>query len=310
MLADIIRGWKKSGKTELIAEHRLHYLATIADRVIYIEDGRIAADMPAREFFRKLPREIEQMGLRALAPVNFDRMTPPPVGDSMLELRDFRFAYRNTPTLDIPSVSVPTGAVVGVIGNNGAGKTTFARCLCGLPRKARGTVIVDGAAWDQRKRLRSSYLVMQDVNHQLFTESVEEVLIGMLGEETENAARAEKILSDLDLLPFKDLHPLSLSGGQKQRVAIAAAVASKKELLVFDEPTSGLDYLHMMEAAEKIRYLSSLGKTIFLITHDPELITACCNFFLFFERGKIQWSGGATAEKREKLRDFFAAEEQ
>ena len=54
MLADIIRGWKKSGKTVLIAEHRLHYLATIADRVIYIEDGRIAADMPARESFRKL----------------------------------------------------------------------------------------------------------------------------------------------------------------------------------------------------------------------------------------------------------------
>ena len=93
-------------------------------------------------------------------------------------------------------------------------------------------------------------------------------------------------------------------------MAIAAAVASKKELLVFDELTSGLDYLHMMEAAEKIRYLSSLGKTIFLITHDPELIAACCNFFLFFERGKIQWSGGATAENREKLRDFFAAEEQ
>lgn len=250
------------------------------------------------------------MGLRALAPVNFDRMTPPPVGDSMLELRDFRFAYRNTPTLDIPSVSVPTGAVVGVIGSNGAGKTTFARCLCGLLRKARGTVFMDGAAWDRRKRLRSSYLVMQDVNHQLFTESVEEVLIGMPGEDTENAARAEKILSDLDLLPFKDLHPLSLSGGQKQRVAIAAAVASEKELLVFDEPTSGLDYLHMMEAAEKIRYLSSLGKTIFLITHDPELIAVCCNFFLFFERGKIQWSGGATAENREKLRDFFAAEEQ
>ena len=251
------------------------------------------------------------MGLRALAPVNFDRMTPPPVGDSMLELRDFRFAYRNTPTLDIPSMSVPVGAVVGILGSNGAGKTTFARCLCGLLRKARGTVFMDGAAWDRRKRLRSSYLVMQDVNHQLFTESVEEeVLIGMPGKEAENTARAEKALSDLDLLPFKELHPLSLSGGQKQRVALAAAVASKKELLVFDELTSGLDYLHMMEAAEKIRYLSSLGKTIFLITHDPELITACCNFFLFFERGKIQWSGGATAEKREKLRDFFAAEEQ
>lgn len=127
---------------------------------------------------------------------------------------------------------------------------------------------------------------MQDVNHQLFTESVEEVLIGMPGEDTENAARAEKILSDLDLLPFKDLHPLSLSGGQKQRVAIAAAVASEKELLVFDELTSGLDYFHMMEAAKNIRDLSARGKTVFLITHDPELIAACCNFFLFFERGE------------------------
>ena len=311
MLANIIRAWKASGKTVLVAEHRLHYLASIADRVIYIEDGRIAADMPTREFFGKPPREIERMGLRSLTPVDFHQMPPPAAGNNTLELREFHFSYRNTPTLDIPSVSVPAGAVVGVIGNNGAGKTTFAHCLCGLLRKARGTVIVDGAAWDRRKRLKNSYLVMQDVNHQLFTESVEEeMLIGMPGRETENAVRAEKILSDLDLLPFKELHPLSLSGGQKQRVTIAAAVSSEKELLVFDEPTSGLDYLHMMEAAEKIRYLSALGKTIFLITHDPELIAACCNFFLFFERGKIRWSGGATAENCEKLRAFFAAEEQ
>lgn len=91
-------------------------------------------------------------------------------------------------------------------------------------------------------------------------------------------------------------------------MAIAAAVASQKELLVFDEPTSGLDYFHMMEAAKNIRDLSARGKTVFLVTHDPELIAACCNFFLFFERGSIQWSGGATAETREKLRTFFSAE--
>lgn len=309
MLADIIRAWKRSGKTVLVAEHRLHYLASIADRVIYMEDGQIAEDMPAREFFEKPPQEIAQMGLRALTSVDFCQMPPPAAGSGTLELSGFHFSYRNTPTLDIPSMSVPVGAVVGILGSNGAGKTTFARCLCGLLRKARGTVFMDGAAWDRRKRLRSSYLVMQDVNHQLFTESVEEeVLIGMPGKEAENTARAEKALSDLDLLPFKELHPLSLSGGQKQRVAIAAAVASQKELLVFDEPTSGLDYFHMMEAAKNIRDLSARGKTVFLITHDPELIAACCNFFLFFERGSIQWSGGATAENREKLRTFFSAE--
>ena len=62
---------------------------------------------------------------------------------------------------------------------------------------------------------------MQDVNHQLFTESVEEeVLIGMPGSEEKNRPEAENILKSMDLLPLKELHPLSLSGGQKQRVAI------------------------------------------------------------------------------------------
>ena len=82
-------------------------------------------------------------------------------------------------------------------------------------------------------------MVMQEVNHQLFTESVlDEVLISM---EEANQKWAEEILSRLDLLDFKDRHPMSLSGGQKQRVAIASVIASKRSILFFDEPTSGLD---------------------------------------------------------------------
>ena len=81
-------------------------------------------------------------------------------------------------------------------------------------------------------------MVMQEVNHQLFTESVlDEVLISM---EEENQERAEEILNRLDLLAFKDRHPMSLSGGQKQRVAIASAIASKRSILFFDEPTTAL----------------------------------------------------------------------
>ena len=74
------------------------------------------------------------------------------------------------------------------------------------------------------ERLNTCYMVMQEVNHQLFTESVlDEVLISM---EEANQKRAEEILSRLDLLDFKDRHPMSLSGGQKQRVAIASVIAS------------------------------------------------------------------------------------
>lgn len=89
-------------------------------------------------------------------------------------------------------------------------------------------------------------MVMQDVNHQLFTESVlEEVLLSMPEKDSddspENIARAEAILNEMDLLPYKNCHPMGLSGGQKQRVAIASAIASERPLILFDEPTSGLD---------------------------------------------------------------------
>lgn len=81
---------------------------------------------------------------------------------------------------------------------------------------------------------------------------------------------------------------MSLSGGQKQRVAIACAIASQRNYIFFDEPTSGLDYFHMKQVSDCILDLQKKGKTIFLITHDIELIYACCNYVLQIEEGKIK----------------------
>ena len=115
---------------------------------------------------------------------------------------------------------------------------------------------------------------MQDVNHQLFTEDVlDELLLSMGGEdEKADTTRAKEILNSLDLLDKIKLHPMSLSGGEKQRVAIGSAVASGKKILIFDEPTSGLDYRHMLEVSDNLNHLKEMGKCLFLITHDPELI--------------------------------------
>ena len=71
---------------------------------------------------------------------------------------------------------------------------------------------------------------------------------------------------------------MSLSGGQKQRVAIASSVLAEKEILIFDEPTSGLDYCHMVSTGLLFKELRDMGKSIFIITHDRELIERCCNY--------------------------------
>lgn len=309
MLTTIIGTWKKEGKTVIIAEHRLNYLRHIADRVIYMEDGRIIEDIPAKEFWTIPETEIKRRGLRSINPINFQNIDKNySMSKDLLELKDFRFSYKNSIELNIPSLSVPIGAIIGIIGDNGAGKTTFARCICGLEKRATGTLKMNNQILNRKKRLKNSYLVMQDVNHQLFTESVEEeVLIGMPGKEENNKATAEKIMRNMDLFSLKELHPLSLSGGQKQRVAVASALSSNKNILVFDEPSSGLDYHHMIEVAENLKALSILGKTIFLITHDPELIAECCNFFVFIKHGDSVWNGGWTEENRQRLSSFFSA---
>lgn len=115
----------------------------------------------------------------------------------------------------------------------------------------------------------------------------------------------EGILKEFDLYDYRKQHPMSLSGGQKQRVAVASAVASMREYIVFDEPTSGLDYFHMMQVAECIKKMHEKGRTIFLITHDLELIYSCCNYIIHIENGMIKELYQVSKENEPKLRNFF-----
>ncbi|EEG95435.1 ABC transporter, ATP-binding protein [Roseburia inulinivorans DSM 16841] len=114
-----------------------------------------------------------------------------------------------------------------------------------------------------------------------------------------------KILKQFDLLEYKDRHPLSLSGGQKQRVAIASAIVSNREIIVFDEPTSGLDLKHMREVARSLKSLADQGKTLLVITHDPELVMAGCSYVVHMEKGQIKESYPLDESGSKKVLDFF-----
>ena len=308
-LAEIIREWKKEKKTVVIAEHRLYWLMDIADRVIYIKDGKILQDIPINEFKKISIDTLSKMGLRSRK-ISFDNIQFPAIKSrDYIYFKDFSFSYEKEKNVNIKSLMIPCGSVVAIIGKNGAGKSTFGRCMCGLEKKTKGTMILYGKELKWKERIKNCYLVMQDVNHQLFTESVlDEILLSMensADNESLKKVKAIEILKALNLEEFQELHPMSLSGGQKQRVSVACALASDKKILVYDEPTSGLDYASMLDVAEGIRSMQRRGKTQFVITHDPELIEKCCNYLMFMDKGLVIEVGTIEGERLQRMKEFF-----
>lgn len=304
-LAQIVAHWKGEGKTILIAEHRLYYLRDLADRMIFMREGAIEREFTMEEAKKLTAGELADMGLR---PLSLEGLTAPAAAESgakeRIDLSDFCFAYKNGPrAIDLGALSLPKGRIIAVVGHNGAGKSTFARCLCGLNKRFNGTVRMNGRTYRKKQCIRQAYMVMQDVNHQLFTESVlDEVLLSM---EEENVQRAEAILESLGLLELKELHPMSLSGGQKQRVAIAAAIASQREIIVFDEPTSGLDLRHMEQVSSSLRQLKAMGKTLVIISHDMELILKTCDYVIHIENGSVDDAYDLNSAGSRRLDGFF-----
>ena len=126
---------------------------------------------------------------------------------------------------------------------------------------------------------------MQDVGHQLFTDSVAAECA--LGIKTPNKDKIDRTLEKVDLLAYKERHPLSLSGGQMQRLAVVVSEICGKELLVFDEPTSGLDLKSMEEVGTLTRSLATQGKVLLIITHDIEFMKQICTRILFIRDGEI-----------------------
>ena len=161
-----------------------------------------------------------------------------------------------------------SGKVTVVEGENGTGKTTLAKVLCGAVKEQAGQVTLDGRPVSRRERRRLSYFVMQDADYQLYAGSVADEVV--LGRKVDDAlkARAWEALGAFGLADLADRHPASLSGGQKQRVTLAAAYCSDADLVVLDEPTSGLDGQGVAEVASWCHTLAhGRGRSRFMVPY-------------------------------------------
>ena len=303
-LSEIIKYWKKQNKTIIIAEHRIYYLMDLIDEVIFLENGEVKKTYSAISFKNIDESDYGALGLRTrnitMCKENKNKIA---VGKNFISIENYFFShYKDKQILNIKKCVIPKNHTIAIIGNNGSGKTTFSRCLCGLERKFNGKTVIDGKTHTNKEMLKKSFLVMQDVNHQLFTESVNEEI--RISTDKIDDSKINEILDKFNLKSKFDSHPMTLSGGEKQRLAIITALVSKREILIFDEPTSGLDRDNMLEFSNFVKELSD-DVTKIIVTHDYELILETCDYVIHLEDGEIKDSYFLNNKGNEKLKDYF-----
>ncbi|MDR0400235.1 MAG: energy-coupling factor ABC transporter ATP-binding protein [Treponema sp.] len=326
-LAGLLARLKRAGKTIIIAEHRLYYLAGLFDRVVYLKNGAILRDWGAGEFSALPEEERLSLGLRApsldgvrprgkaapaamppaapsVMPASASVSPPPP----KLRVSGLEAGYgRKRPVLRGLSFEAAPGEIIGIAGKNGAGKSTLARVLCGLRRESAGKISLGGRPLPPSKRPGPFYLVMQESSYQLFTDSVEhELYLSRDKKSRPSAAKVEAVLEDLELGPYRERHPMSLSGGQKQRTAVGTALTHEARVLVFDEPSSGLDYRNMRRVAAVMEELGRRERIVFVVTHDYELLLALCTRVIMLEEGRIAGDVELTDEVPGFIRNLWA----
>jgi len=219
----------------------------------------------------------------------------------MLECKQLTFEYADG-AVGITNIDFSTdrGNIIGVIGANGAGKSTFFKCLLGLLKPQSGTLLHQGTPVTYNKKslrqLRQSVnLVLQDPERQIFYSDVyDDVAMGPRNlnlPETEVDRRTMACLEQVQAKAFMDRPIQYLSFGQKKRVSIAGILALSCDVILLDEPETGLDPVMRNEMLTLIETLSKQGKKIILSSHNMDMIYHICDYVYLMHQGKMMASG-------------------
>jgi putative ABC transport system ATP-binding protein len=209
------------------------------------------------------------------------------VSSPVIEIRDLVKIYTlgevEVRALDGLDLRIDEGDFVAIMGPSGSGKSTLMNIIGCLDRPTSGTYVLDGTdvsslSRDQRAVIRNAKIgfVFQSFNLLARTSSLENVELPLLYADV-TMTRAQRKQAALDALHHVGLagregnHPSQLSGGQQQRVAIARALVTTPAILLADEPTGNLDSRTSIEIMGIFQDLNDQGRTIVLITHEPDI---------------------------------------
>lgn len=280
-LRNILLKLKKQGKTLLLSEHRLYYLADIADEYWIMANGEIKHKYTAEKAKSLSPLQLHTLSLRTLDLEQITVSERPPQPENMpqaLSVSNLRYEYgrKNRAILSDVNFSVCTHEIVGLVGANGCGKTTLGKLIAGLYHSTGGEISLFGKAQKPKQLQKQVLFIMQEAEFQFFTNSVLHELQYGHKITAEFEKKTETLLKNMDMWECRDRHPFSLSGGQMQRLTLMMAYLSDKPIIILDEPTAGQDAESLKRCAELIREMGK-EKTVLIITHDLELIADACD---------------------------------
>lgn len=215
----------------------------------------------------------------------------------MIEFKNVSFAYeQGSPVIENMSFTIGDGESVGLIGANGAGKSTIMKLLLGLVT-GEGRIAVDGIDVNRKNlgKIRQKLgFLLQNSDNQMFMPTVfEDMMFAPLNymisrEDAEK--RVDEVLERLDLQYLKHKYNHKISGGEKRMAAIATILAMEPEAVLMDEPTSALDPYNRRVVINTIR---GMKQTKIITSHDLDMIMDTCDRVILISRGRIVADGNA-----------------
>jgi len=243
----------------------------------------------------------------------------------MIETRDVSFSYARRRggaplVVDGVSLTIPRGAIAGLLGPNGSGKSTLVRLISGVMAPLSGGIWIAGRPIGEYSRLdlaRRLAVVPQETHATFDFTVIDMVLMGryahlgpfeLEGPSDQRIARDALAATGTSALELRSFS--SLSGGEKQRVVIASALAQASDLLLLDEPTTSLDLAYQFEIGALLKRLNAeRGTTMVMSTHDLNLAAAVCDRIILLKEGRVI-AQGPTAEilTVERIRQLYGVE--
>lgn len=302
------------GITIIIVEHRLNELFSIADRLIYLEDGKIAIDEKTRKAILLMQRKgyaflpeatklfLTMNGSHPVIPINVKEakewLKHEEVSDSpqteakrqnrkkepLLKLQgiDFRYTQDSKPILHDLSLTVYKHEWLAIFGGNGAGKSTLLKTIARLLDPQHGKMMYKGKRLKKISPECIGYLPQQ-VKYFFLHETLGNEYEALGQQYGKSDEEIHNLVESFHLEHLLKRHPYDLSGGELQRAALVGILLKKPELLLLDEPTKGMDPAFKTEFAQMMEKVGQLGVTIIMVTHDIEFAakhaTRCAMLF-------------------------------